>query len=86
MIITYMVMAIAIYESLSLLRRAAYVVAIAALCVPFEAMFTNNLQAYALHPLIVASLFITTRRELRDFIKKTEPQRAPLSNGCDAER
>ncbi len=86
MIITYMVMAIAVYESLSPLRRAAYVVAVAALCVPFEALFTNNLQAYALHPIIVAALLIATRRELCDFIKKTEPQRAPFSNGCTTER
>jgi len=75
-IVTYTVTVISLNESTSHLKRWACIVTVATLCIPFEALWTNNLQSYALHPLMVAALFWFAGSSSNDVYIKTEPQRA----------
>lgn len=77
-IVTYTVTVISMNESTSHLKRWACIVTVATLCIPFEALWTNNLQSYALHPLMVAALFWFAGSSSNDVYIKTEPQRAVL--------
>jgi hypothetical protein len=78
-IVIYAISVLLIRDSTTLWRRRAYFAIVAALCVPFEALFTNNLQAYAAHPLLVAALFVVNRRDISGLFEKTESRSVPLS-------
>ncbi len=65
-IITYAVSVVGIQQQPYLLKRRAYIAALVVLCLPFEALLTDNLQAYALHPLIVVALFWFIRHSIND--------------------
>jgi hypothetical protein len=75
-IITYAVTVVVIRKPMYAVGRWASIAVIVALCLPFEALFTTNLQAYALHPLLVVVLFLQNRRDIRDLFKGMEHHRA----------
>jgi hypothetical protein len=75
-IITYAVAVVAMQKPSYTMRRWGSIAVLIALCLPFEALFTSNLQAYALHPLLVAVLFLHNRRDIRDLFEATKYHRA----------
>lgn len=77
-IVIYVISVIIIRDSTNSWRWCAHVAILAALCLPFEALFTNNLHTYAVHPLLVAALFFVNRREVRDLFEKKIIRSVPL--------
>lgn len=64
LIITYAAMVVAVQQPGYSVRRWGSVSLLIALCLPFESLFTNNLQAYALHPLLVVILLVWNHRDI----------------------
>jgi len=81
-IITYAIAIITIKGSTSLPKRYAYIAALTVLCLPFEALCTNNLQAYAIHPLIVVALFLLMRRDIQHLCQQTGLKGKALSDAA----
>lgn len=78
-IVTYTVTVITMNESTSRIKRLTCIIAVATLCIPFEALWSNNLQTYALHPLLVAALFWFAGPSINHAFKRTEPQKVSLA-------
>ena len=68
-IITYAAMVVAVQKPSYSVRRLGSVALLVALCLPFESLFTNNLQAYALHPLLVVVLLAWNHRDIRELFE-----------------
>lgn len=69
LIVTYAAMVVAVQKPGYSVRRWGSVALLVALCLPFESSFTDNLQAYALHPLLVVVLLAWNHRDIRELFE-----------------